>query len=338
MFIKDIKRIKNDSFEILSINDIENYIEYPLIKAHEEFFCKNIKTVMSSSNKRNVLWLDDDNNSLDYTWYGDNFNFGKGYAWIMLDYDLLSDSNKDIIGKLCDDDLVILAVHPDTNSYISKLQALNHNPYKDDPRYVDFYSKCLCINTTKYCERSVVLRYPVDENTLDSSVEEYFLSLSKVFKKQDKMIDGNRSILNSYLKKYNVLLERYGYNIDSLNILNPDFASDIACLIFIISTLEINNNFDSYKSISNVNIHMGIGDNPVAIEFYYESKKRIISLDNNDYGNETIYFGTTNDLEKLNKERKLLSDFSSFYSSRYCNELVTNIDVKNKRILKDTFN
>ena len=38
-----IKRIKNDSFEILSINDIENYIEYPLIKAHEEFFCKNIR-------------------------------------------------------------------------------------------------------------------------------------------------------------------------------------------------------------------------------------------------------------------------------------------------------
>ena len=106
MKIKDIKRDKSNYKTIKSESDIDEIIELPLRKPMKELYRKNIITVMSSANEINAKWLDEDGNNM-YESKKDfgavKFSYGDGFAYIILDYDSLSEENKAIMAELYDE-------------------------------------------------------------------------------------------------------------------------------------------------------------------------------------------------------------------------------------------
>ena len=113
MLITDIEPIDKWGKNLLTEKDpdkvIDDIIEEPLRKACKVFRKKGIKTVMSSANKNNVL-EDGDKPIEKADVYGSGQQFlkdrptyedaGKGYAWIMLDFETFSDENKDWLFSL----------------------------------------------------------------------------------------------------------------------------------------------------------------------------------------------------------------------------------------------
>ena len=98
MKIKDIRRDKSNYKEIIDESDIDEIIERPLREAVKDLFRKNIITIMSSANEINVQWLDEDGNNMYQTredFDATKYSYGEGFAYIILDYDSLSDKNKD---------------------------------------------------------------------------------------------------------------------------------------------------------------------------------------------------------------------------------------------------
>ena len=112
MLIKEIKPIGKVGKKLLGTENadeiIDKIIEVPLRKACKIFKNKNIETNMSSANKKNLpkkgnkriekedLKIDD---KIHYI--SPNFTVaGKGYAWIMINYDALSEENKEKIFEL----------------------------------------------------------------------------------------------------------------------------------------------------------------------------------------------------------------------------------------------
>lgn len=108
MLITEIEPITEVGTSLLGEENLEEtiarIIELPLQKACKIFAQKGIETVMSSANKNNVLPKGElplerediriRNMQID----GELPTFedaGKGYAWIMLNFDTLSDENKD---------------------------------------------------------------------------------------------------------------------------------------------------------------------------------------------------------------------------------------------------
>lgn len=83
IMIRNIFPICESSINVLSREDLVKLVEAPLLEACEELYDKNIKTLWSSANKENLE-------------HG-------GYANIQIDFDTLSDKNKEIalkFGKL----------------------------------------------------------------------------------------------------------------------------------------------------------------------------------------------------------------------------------------------
>lgn len=100
-----INLLKRDNAETV----IDQIIELPLRKACKIFLEKGIQTVMSSANKNNILPTGTAPTEKEDV-YGDHQELqfprpsfedaGRGYAWIMLDFDSLSDENKDYLFAL----------------------------------------------------------------------------------------------------------------------------------------------------------------------------------------------------------------------------------------------
>ena len=106
MKVKDVKRDKSN-FKIIDMeSDISELIETPVRKPVKQLYRKNIITVMSSANEINVSWQDENGEDMYLTnsdFDSVIFSFGNGYAYIMLDYDSLSDENKAIMNDLYDE-------------------------------------------------------------------------------------------------------------------------------------------------------------------------------------------------------------------------------------------
>ena len=111
MLINEIEPIDEVGVNLLNHDNpnevIDGIIELPLRKACEIFRRKGIETVMSSANKNNVLKQGQKRVEkedvypkplLDPTPMFDEA--GRGYAWIMLNFDTLSDENKDFLFSL----------------------------------------------------------------------------------------------------------------------------------------------------------------------------------------------------------------------------------------------
>ena len=111
MLVKDIKPIGKVGKNLLKNKNadeiIETIIEKPLQKACKECKNKNIETVMSSANKNNLVKKNkiriNKREAIERANQGKTQTFltaGKGYAWLMSNYNTLSDENRNILFKM----------------------------------------------------------------------------------------------------------------------------------------------------------------------------------------------------------------------------------------------
>lgn len=228
MLISEIKQIDERGINLLKRDDakdvINKIIEPPLRKACSIFMQKGIRTLMSSANQNNVLKQGEKPVEKEDL-YKDKFitdpspmfdEAGKGYAWIMLDFNSLSDENKDWLFALeekTDANNVrigergIWFVQPCeiTNfEYCLKTGQYNYEFLKEaltteeiskispnvqlDKRLAEFYKRhiVLAYNWAMYSLQSVFLRMPVNEQTTVEEVEEYFAKFAEGFRDQIK--------------------------------------------------------------------------------------------------------------------------------------------------------
>ena len=173
---------------------IEAIIEKPLQKACKEFKFKNIETCMSSANKKNILKDSskrvskaDILNGMEHHKLQTFLKAGKGYAWIMVNYNTLSNENKEILFNLKDElgEDIILFANPSFANFYKKLQkklGFNDVILSTGDKYDEIFEKNKIVfmyNTNLYPGRSVFIRMPIDNKTTIEDVENYY----------DKIID-----------------------------------------------------------------------------------------------------------------------------------------------------
>ena len=124
MLVSEVKSKFIKGNDLLDNSDpdkvIEAIIEKPLQKACKEFRLKNIETCMSSANKKNILKDSSTRVSKQDLLEGMKhhkvqtiFRAGKGYAWVMVNYNSLSNKNKEILFNLKDElgeDIILFAI------------------------------------------------------------------------------------------------------------------------------------------------------------------------------------------------------------------------------------
>lgn len=224
MLIKEIEPIDAVGVNLLKKDDaeviIDQIIELPLRKACRIFRKKGIQTAMSSANKNNVLKPGEEPTEKEdvygngQQWFYPRPTFedaGKGYAWIMLNWDTLSDENKDLLFSLEEKkgkdgeqigEKAIWFVHPCEMGNIEfdlrigkydydflKQVAPDANVSESiqvDLRLIEFEKRHIVLgyNYGIYPSISVFLRMPINEQTTVEEVEEYFAKFAETFRKQ----------------------------------------------------------------------------------------------------------------------------------------------------------
>ena len=203
MLVKDVKPIGRIGKDLLENKDakqiIETIIEKPLQKACMECKEKNIETVMSSANKNNLVKknkkrinkkeiLEDIEKGKIRTF----LSAGKGYGWLMLNYNTLSDENKEIVfsleKELGEDTIWFLeptyveVVNPIRQRFGFKILDID---LKEDKYKEEFEKRKLRLMYSNiYPRKSVFIRMPIEENTQSEEVEEYFSKILSRLKKQ----------------------------------------------------------------------------------------------------------------------------------------------------------
>ena len=209
---------------------IEATIELPLRKACEIFWKKGIKTVMSSANKHNIAYNQEDViekedvsiTPQEYMITKNKPTFedaGKGYAWIMIDFDSLSDKNKDwlfaleerkdskenpigekgiwfvqpcVMGNL---DYKIKIGEYTREELTQMLDEKEIPKVEYDDRLSKFEKKRILLSyNNMYPTNVVILRYPINENTTVDEVEEYFTKFAEAFQEQEVERQSNIDI------------------------------------------------------------------------------------------------------------------------------------------------
>ena len=176
---------------------IDAIVEEPLRKACKIFRSKGIETVMSSANKNNVLKPGEKpkekEDVIGREMYLNRPTFedaGRGYAWVMLNYNSLSPQNKDM--------LFLLEQRKDPNGenigerivwfiydWVGKLLSFDSLDNKSEAeKRFDARSFALAYND-RYPDRTVILRMPVTEETTVEEVERHFVQLAELFKQQE---------------------------------------------------------------------------------------------------------------------------------------------------------
>lgn len=199
MLIKDIEPNDYRGINLLNIDKpeslMERIIEPPLLNACKIFKNKGIETVMSSANKNNLLkpgekakekedvfgngqqWF------LNHPIYEDA---GRGYAWIMLNFQTLSEENRDWLFSLEErknengesvGEKAVWFIEPNNFAiFNSKKGAIS-------PRF-DKKKIILGYNDGLYPRQTVILRMPINDETTVEEVDEYFSKLAESFKSQ----------------------------------------------------------------------------------------------------------------------------------------------------------
>ena len=188
MLIKEIKPIGKVGKSLLKEENadsiIDQIIELPLRKACKIFKAKNIETNMSSANKKNLpkkgtqrIEKEDLNLDDKFHYLKPNFTVaGKGYAWIMLNYDKLSNENKEKIFEL-QDKLTEKRIWLVYSMYFVKYHS-EENEYNDYKKRFDEKSFRMVYNN-KYPRRAVFIRMPISNETTVEEVEEYFTNIAE---------------------------------------------------------------------------------------------------------------------------------------------------------------
>lgn len=222
MFIKDIEPIGDTATSLLEEEDelIDRIIELPLRKACKIFKQKGIETMMSSANKNNILKpgnkpteKDDVYGTLEKLMEGHYFTeAGNGYAWIMINYNALSVENKELLFKLEErkdengnsiGERLVWFVHPfEMNSnieyglrtgkytveYLEKVIGKDQVPrgIELDETLNEFDKRhIVLLYPWEMSTEAVMVRMPIDSETTVEAVEQYFVNLAKLFKKQE---------------------------------------------------------------------------------------------------------------------------------------------------------
>ncbi|MBR0350252.1 MAG: hypothetical protein IJH76_00230 [Clostridia bacterium] len=192
MLVKEVKRSGKIGRNLLKDKSpeeiIELIIEKPLQKACKTCVKKNIETVMSSANCKNVLKPNEqridrkDVVEKAKTKLFQNFNVaGKGYAWIMINYNTLSDENKKKLFELEEkygEDCIwfVKSSYNEFKNAIRKFFRLNPLVETFDDTYADKFKQkqLLIVYNNRYPRRSVFIRMPINETTTIDNVETYF--------------------------------------------------------------------------------------------------------------------------------------------------------------------
>lgn len=205
-YVKDIEILPFDGQIELDDEVMQKLcIEKPVRSVCKYLTSNGINTIMSSANKYNV---ESKNKSVDenklYIGQNDDWTIGNGYAWIMLDWNELSNSNKQhfIDAVKNNSDYVKLYEYIDVPrevasqydyDHLKMFEGLNINYQTgesdyDENKVILFGNNSL--NNYDSSEHSrfktVVLRYPVDENTKVKEVEEFFMNYSEKIIKTNK--------------------------------------------------------------------------------------------------------------------------------------------------------
>lgn len=256
MLISEIEPIESIGINLLQKENPEGFIdeeiELPLRNACKIFLEKGIETVMSSSNKNNVLPIGEKPIEREDI-YGNegNYNFptedeakddivvsdgkiiypfqtfedaGKGYSWIMINFDSLSDYNKDFLFSIEEKtgdngekigEKIIWFLHPFTignldykiktgqysYEYLRTCLSDDEMPEKIeiDERLSKFEKRhiVLSYNEERYPINTVLIRMPMKETTTVEEVDEYFTNFARCFKSQRRLEDlpNNKDII-----------------------------------------------------------------------------------------------------------------------------------------------
>lgn len=202
--IKDILPNRSIGINLLKSKNtdevIEKMVEEPLRKACKIFRNKGIETVMSSANVGNILKsgtepvekeaLKGRELYLDAPTYEDA---GRGYAWIMINYENLSAENQELLfsleqkkdenGENIGEKMVWFV----SGSLLFEFDWEEGEGVKEEDTAIkrfEEHSFILAYND-RYPNRVVILRMPItDESTL-GEVEAYFANLAEMFKEQE---------------------------------------------------------------------------------------------------------------------------------------------------------
>ena len=202
MLIKEVKPIGKVGKNLLENKNAEEIIntiiEKPLQKACIECKEKNIETVMSSANRNNIRKKNkkrvDRADVVEAAKQHKVQTFlqaGKGYAWIMINYNTLSDENRKILFSL-EKEIGEDAIWFVKSNYVEFLNAIR-KPFKlekiveifDDTYANQFKERqLLLMYNNNYPRRNVFIRMPIDEKTEVKEVETYFHDIISKLRKQ----------------------------------------------------------------------------------------------------------------------------------------------------------
>lgn len=197
--VKPIGKVGKNLLENKNADEIiKAIIEKPMQKACIACKNKNIETSMSSANCKNLVKkgkkrinkqdvLEKLNKNKTQTF----LEAGKGYAWIMLNYNTLSDENREILFSLEEtlgDDSIwfVKSCYVETMNKIRKPFKLKPLEENFDDTYADKFKEkqLILMYNNKYPRRSVFIRMPIDENTTVNEVEEYCYEIISKLKTQ----------------------------------------------------------------------------------------------------------------------------------------------------------
>lgn len=202
MLIKEVKRRGTIGKNLLKDKNAEEtidiIIEKPLRKACKTCKIKNIETVMSSANNKNILKENEqridkkDVLKTAETKLLQSFNVaGKGYAWLMINYNTLTDENRKILFDLEEkygEDCIwfVKSSYNEFKNAIRKFFRLKPLVETFDDTYAEQFKQkqLLIVYNNRYPRRSVFIRMPIDETTTVEEVENFFDEILSNLKEQ----------------------------------------------------------------------------------------------------------------------------------------------------------
>lgn len=202
MLISEIKPIGKFGKNMLENEDadelIYKIIEKPLQNACKTCKDKNIETVMSSANKNNIMTKKQkriNKHELEQMLQKNkllNFEYvGKGYAWIMINYNTLSDENRkiafDLENELGEDSVwFVKENYTDAKNFIRRKLKLKEVEQIFNDKYADEFKKrqLKLVYKNTYPSRNVFIRMPIDETTKVQDVDLYFKQIISKFEEQ----------------------------------------------------------------------------------------------------------------------------------------------------------
>ena len=196
MLIREIEPNDYRGINLLNIEKpeslMERIIEPPLVNACKIFKDKGIETVMSSANKNNVLKPGEKAKEKEdvygngQQWFLNHPTYedaGRGYAWIMLNFQTLSEANREWLFSLEErksengepiGEKAIWFIEPNNFSIFNSKKGVDSSKFNEKKIILGY-------NDGLYPRQTVILRMPITETTTSQEVDEYFLTLAETF-------------------------------------------------------------------------------------------------------------------------------------------------------------